>query len=167
MATNAVEAVADIAGGLIERLGDAFRVIALKPERVQEAAEAREVAAVEAKIDREGYQFIGGANESQYLTAWGFRRSRRLFPGRIRAGFRDEPEHHRSDAGNSIVRESVRLRQEEPVPERSGGRTPLAAKGYRGKAAGLAPPSAGETRSAISAPLRTLPIIRQISFPAG
>jgi len=48
--------------------------------------------------------------------------------------------------------------------ERSEGWAPLAGTGVRGKAAGLARPSAGETRSAIRAPLRTLPIIRRISF---
>ena len=63
-----------------------------------------------------------------------------LIPEGNRTAFRDEPEHsERSDAGNSIVRENVRLRQGKPVRSEAEGAA-LAGEGIRGKAAGLAPP---------------------------
>jgi hypothetical protein len=89
--------------------------------------------------------------------------------GEAERSFRKEADRHfgttrtpseRSDAGNSIVRESVRLRQRN-YPERSEGRMPLAEKGVRGK--GRQPlflPQRTEIGSAISAPSFRLPTLR-------
>ena len=77
-------------------------------------------------------------------------------PGRSRT------PSERSDAGNSIVKESVRLRQEKPVRSAAKEGLLLAGKGVRGKAAGLAPPQHTEDRSALSAPAQ-----RDLPYPDG